>query len=88
VKCQGVKAVPKCHVWMALICKDYQEFDGQEVLAGGQVSADEGLVHRLLNPLGFVAFKMGRLRGGPSRTGLRQLLAMSAAASAKTWPTA
>ena len=22
------------------------------------------LVHRLLNPLGFVVFKMGRLRGG------------------------
>jgi hypothetical protein len=29
-------------------------------------------VHRLLNPLGFVAFKMGRLRGGPSRTGVRR----------------
>ena len=27
------------------------------------------LVYRLLNPLSFVAFKMGRLRGGPSRTG-------------------
>jgi hypothetical protein len=26
------------------------------------------LVYRLLNPLGFVAFKMGRLRGGQSRT--------------------
>ena len=28
-------------------------------------------MHRLLNPLGLVAFKMGRLRGGPSRTGVR-----------------
>jgi general secretion pathway protein K len=27
------------------------------------------LLYRLLNPLGFFAFKMGRLRGGPSRTG-------------------
>jgi hypothetical protein len=27
------------------------------------------LVYRLLNPLSFVAFKMGHLRGGPSRTG-------------------
>ena len=26
-------------------------------------------MYRLLNPLSFVAFKMGRLRGGPSRTG-------------------
>jgi hypothetical protein len=26
------------------------------------------LVYRLLNPLGFVAFKMGRRQGGPSRT--------------------
>ena len=29
------------------------------------------LVYRLLNPLGFVAFKMGRRQGGPSRTGGR-----------------
>src|SRR5580700_1539588 len=29
------------------------------------------LVYRLLNPLSFVAFKMGRLRGGPSRTGAK-----------------
>jgi hypothetical protein len=29
------------------------------------------LVYRLLNPLGFVAFKMGRRQGGPSRTGVR-----------------
>jgi hypothetical protein len=29
------------------------------------------LVYRLLNPLSFVAFKMGRLRGGPSRTGVQ-----------------
>ena len=29
------------------------------------------IVYRLLNPLGFVAFKMGRLRGGPSRTGAK-----------------
>jgi hypothetical protein len=29
------------------------------------------LVYRLLNPLTFVAFKMGRLRGGPSRTGAK-----------------
>jgi len=28
-------------------------------------------VYRLLNPLGFVAFKMGRRQGGPSRTGTR-----------------
>jgi hypothetical protein len=28
-----------------------------------------GLVDRLLNPLGFVAIKMGRRQGGPSRTG-------------------
>src|SRR6202007_1260208 len=28
------------------------------------------LVYRLLNPLGFVAFKMGRRQGGPSRTGV------------------
>jgi hypothetical protein len=28
-------------------------------------------MYRLLNPLGFVAFKMGRLRGGPSRTGAK-----------------
>ena len=28
-------------------------------------------VYRLLNPLSFVAFKMGRLRGGPSRTGAK-----------------
>ena len=28
-------------------------------------------MYRLLNPLSFVAFKMGRLRGGPSRTGAR-----------------
>jgi hypothetical protein len=28
-------------------------------------------VRRLLNLLGFVAFKMGRLRGGPSRTGVK-----------------
>ncbi len=28
-------------------------------------------MHRLLNPLGLVAFKMSRLRGGPSRTGGR-----------------
>jgi hypothetical protein len=28
-------------------------------------------VYRLLNPLGFVAFKMGRRQGGPSRTGFR-----------------
>ena len=27
------------------------------------------LVYRLLNPLSFVAFKMGRRQGGPSRTG-------------------
>jgi predicted ABC-type sugar transport system permease subunit len=27
------------------------------------------LVYRLLNPLGFVAIKMGRQQGGPSRTG-------------------
>ena len=27
------------------------------------------LVHRLLNSLGFVAFKMSRLQGGPSRNG-------------------
>jgi len=27
------------------------------------------LMHRLLDPLSFVAFKMDRLRGGPSRTG-------------------
>jgi hypothetical protein len=30
------------------------------------------LVYRLLNPLGFVAFKMGRRQGGPSRTGSRR----------------
>jgi hypothetical protein len=29
------------------------------------------LVYRLLNALSFVAFKMGRLRGGPSRTGAK-----------------
>jgi hypothetical protein len=29
------------------------------------------IVYRLLNPLGFVAFKMGRRQGGPSRTGGR-----------------
>jgi hypothetical protein len=29
------------------------------------------LVYRLLNPLSFVAFKMGHLRGGPSRTGAK-----------------
>jgi hypothetical protein len=29
------------------------------------------LVYRLLNPVSFVAFKMGRLRGGPSRTGAK-----------------
>jgi hypothetical protein len=29
------------------------------------------LVYRLLNPLSFVAFKMGRLRDGPSRTGAK-----------------
>ncbi|HEV3210561.1 MAG TPA: hypothetical protein VGY91_09860 [Chthoniobacterales bacterium] len=29
------------------------------------------LVYRLLNPLGFVAFKMGRRQGGPNRTGVR-----------------
>jgi hypothetical protein len=29
------------------------------------------LVYRLLNPLSFVGFKMGRLRGGPSRTGAK-----------------
>jgi hypothetical protein len=28
-------------------------------------------VYRLLNPLSFVAFKMGRLRDGPSRTGAK-----------------
>ena len=28
-------------------------------------------VHRLLNPLGFVAFKISHLRGGPSRTGVK-----------------
>jgi len=32
-------------------------------------SIGQDLMHRLLNSLGFVAFKMGRLRGGPSRTG-------------------
>jgi hypothetical protein len=31
-----------------------------------------GLVYRLLNPLGFVAFKMGRRQGGPSRTGVKR----------------
>ena len=36
-------------------------------MAGG--CHDGSLVYRLLNPLNFVAFKMGRLRGGPSRTG-------------------
>ena len=30
------------------------------------------IVYRLLNPLGFVAFKMGRRQGGPSRTGSRR----------------
>jgi hypothetical protein len=30
-----------------------------------------GLVYRLLNPLAFVAFEMGPLQGGPSRTGRR-----------------
>ena len=28
-------------------------------------------MYRLLNPLRFVAFKMGRLRGGPSRIGAK-----------------
>jgi hypothetical protein len=31
--------------------------------------AERSLVYRLLNPLSFVAFKMGRRQGGPSRTG-------------------
>src|SRR6516225_883665 len=34
--------------------------------------ASSFLVHRLLNPLGFVAFKMGRRQGGPSRTGIKR----------------
>ena len=29
-------------------------------------------MYRLLNPLSFDAFKMGRLRGGPSRTGAQR----------------
>src|SRR6202162_2870630 len=39
------------------------------VLRHGQGASK--LVYRLLNPLSFVAFKMGRLRGGPSRTGAK-----------------
>jgi hypothetical protein len=35
------------------------------------------LVYRLLNPLNFVAFKMGRLRGGPSRTGAKRSISRS-----------
>ena len=34
-------------------------------------SSGAALVYRLLKPLSFVAFKMGRLRGGPSRAGAK-----------------
>jgi hypothetical protein len=37
----------------------------------GRLGGRPSLVYRLLNPLGFVAFKMGRRQGGPSWTGGR-----------------
>ena len=64
IEIAGLRGFIFVHVGFRMISIDY------EFLL--TLSAKIGLVYRLLNPLSFVAFKMGRLRGGPSRTGGRK----------------